>query len=172
MNSTKPKSSKSKTEEKDDTLRIQKIPAGTVIDHITAGYALAVLQILGINGQEGDVLSIAMNVQSQRMGKKDIIKVERRELTADEINRIALVAPQATINIIRNYKIFGKMRIEVPDKIIGIVRCENPNCITNNERGIKSHFSVVDRSPVTLRCSYCKRISHHEHLIEQLQGAS
>ncbi len=172
MSSIKPKSSKSKPKEMADTLRIQKIQAGTVIDHITAGYALAVLQILGITGQEGDVLSIVMNVQSKRMGKKDIIKVEGREITADEINRIALVAPQATINIIRNYKIFSKMRIEVPDEIIGIVRCENPSCITNNERGIKSHFGVVDRSPVTLRCFYCKRISHHEHLIEQLQGKS
>ena len=112
-----------------------------------------------------------MNVHSKRLGKKDIIKVESREITADEINRIALVAPQATINIIRNYKIHTKMRIEVPDEIIGIVRCENPSCITNNERGIKSHFSVVDRSPVTLRCTYCKRISSQDHLVEQLQGS-
>lgn len=170
MSSPKRKSLKPKTEEKADTLRVQKIQGGTVIDHITAGYALAVLQILGITGRDGDVISIAMNVRSKRMGKKDIIKVEGRELTADEINRIALVAPKATINIIRKYKIHTKMRIEVPDEIIGIVRCENPSCITNNERGIKSHFSVVDRSPVTLRCSYCKRISRQEHLITQLQG--
>jgi aspartate carbamoyltransferase regulatory subunit len=169
MSSKKKKPSKPKPD-KPNTLRVQKIKAGTVIDHITAGYALAVLQILGITGREGDVMSIAMNVQSKRMGKKDIIKVEGREITADEINRIALIAPQATINIIRDYKIYAKMRIEVPDEIIGIVRCENPSCITNNERGIKSHFSVVDRSPVTLRCSYCKRITHQDHLIEQLQG--
>jgi aspartate carbamoyltransferase regulatory subunit len=62
------------------------------------------------------------------------------------------------------------MRIEVPDEIIDIVRCENPSCITNNERGIKSHFTVVDRSPVRLRCIYCKRISSQDHLIKQLQG--
>ena len=170
MSSKKKKSAKPPTEEKPNELRVQKIKAGTVIDHITAGNALAVLQILGITGREGDVISIAMNVQSKRMGKKDIIKIESREITADEINRIALVAPQATINIIRTYKIHTKMRIEVPDEIIGIVRCENPSCITNNERGIKSHFSVVDRSPVTLRCSYCKRISSQDHLVEQLQG--
>ncbi|MFX1510884.1 MAG: aspartate carbamoyltransferase regulatory subunit [Promethearchaeota archaeon] len=169
MEAPKTKSTKSKSPNKVNELRIQKIQAGTVIDHITAGYALAVLQILGITGQEGDVLSIAMNVHSKRMGKKDIIKVEGRELTADEINRIALVAPKATINIIRKYKIFGKMRIEVPDEIIGIVRCVNPSCITNNERGIKSSFNVVNRAPVTLRCSYCKRITSQDYIVEQLQ---
>ncbi|MFW9934080.1 MAG: aspartate carbamoyltransferase regulatory subunit [Candidatus Thorarchaeota archaeon] len=172
MSRTKSKASKIKTNDRPTELRVQKIQAGTVIDHITAGYALAVLQILGITGREGDVISIAMNVQSKRMGKKDIIKVERRELTAEEINRIALIAPQATINIIRNYKIYSKMRIEVPDEIIGIVRCVNPSCITNNERGITSHFTVVDRSPVTLRCSYCKRITSQDFIIEQLQVQS
>ncbi len=171
MSSKKKKSVKPPAEEKPNELRVQKIKAGTVIDHITAGNSLAVLQILGITGREGDVISIAMNVHSKRLGKKDIIKVESREITADEINRIALVAPKATINIIRNYKIHTKMRIEVPDEIIGIVRCENPSCITNNERGIKSHFSVVDRSPVTLRCTYCKRISSQDYLVEQLQGS-
>jgi aspartate carbamoyltransferase regulatory subunit len=169
MTPPKPKSPRAKGLETVDELRIQKIQAGTVIDHITAGYALAVLQILGITGQEGVVLSIAMNVQSKRMRKKDIIKVEGRELTADEINRIALIAPQATINIIRRYKIFSKMRIEVPDEIVGIVRCVNPSCITNNERGITRKFTVVDRSPVTLRCSYCKRITSQDYIIEQLQ---
>jgi aspartate carbamoyltransferase regulatory subunit len=170
MNPQKSKSSKDKSTDKSNELRVQKIQAGTVIDHITAGYALAVLQILGITGHEGDVMSIVMNVQSKRMGKKDIIKIEGREITADEINRIALIAPQATINIIRNLKIHNKMRIEVPNEIIGIVRCANPSCITNNERGIKSNFKVVGRSPVTLRCSYCKRITGHDFITQQLQG--
>ncbi len=170
MTPPKRKSAKSKADEKPKELRVQKIQAGTVIDHITAGYALAVLQILGITGREGDTISIAMNVRSKHITKKDIIKVEGREITADEINRIALVAPKATINIIRDYKIYTKTRIEVPDEIIGIVKCVNPSCITNNERGIKSNFKVVDRSPVTLRCLYCKRVTHHDFIIEQLQG--
>ena len=151
-------------------LRVQKIKAGTVIDHITAGYALAVMQILGITGREGDVISIAMNVQSKRMQKKDIIKIERRELTTEEINRIAMIAPQATINIIREFRIHQKTRITIPDEIVGIVQCQNPSCITNNERGIFSNFKVVDRNPVTLRCMYCKRITDHDHIVEQLLG--
>ena len=159
-----------KTEPRSNELRIQKIKAGTVIDHITAGYALAVMQILGITGREGDVISIGMNVQSKRMKKKDIIKIERRELTTEEINRIAMIAPQATINIIRDYKIHQKTRITIPDEIVGIVQCQNPSCITNNERGIHSNFKVVDRTPVTLRCMYCKRITAHEHIVEQLLG--
>ncbi len=149
---------------------MQKITAGTVIDHISAGYALAVLQILGITGREGDVISIAMNVRSQRLGKKDIIKVEGREITTEEINRIAMVAPKASINIIRDYKIHTKTRIEVPDTIKGIVRCANPSCITNTERGILSDFQVVKREPVTLRCKYCKRITNHDQITQQLLG--
>ena len=153
-------------------LRIQKISAGTVVDHITAGYALAVLQILGITGATGEVVSIAMNVQSQKLGKKDVIKVEGKELTSEEINRIAMVAPNATINIIRNYEVFKKHRIAVPDHVEGIVRCANPSCITNRERGITSRFIVVERTPVTLRCKYCQRITSHDNIIAQLLGRS
>jgi aspartate carbamoyltransferase regulatory subunit len=153
-------------------LRIQKISAGTVVDHITAGYALAVLQILGITGANGEVVSIAMNVQSQKLGKKDVIKVEGRELTSDEINRIAMVAPNATINIIRNYEVYQKQRITVPDHVEGIVRCANPSCITNRERGITSRFAVVERTPVTLRCKYCQRVTSHDNIIAQLLGKS
>jgi aspartate carbamoyltransferase regulatory subunit len=153
-------------------LRIQKISGGTVVDHITAGYALAVLQILGITGANGEVVSIAMNVQSQKLVRKDVIKVEGRELTSDEINRIALVAPNATINIIRNYEVYQKQRITLPDHMEGIVRCANPSCITNKERGITSRFAVVQLAPVTLRCKYCQRITNHDNIIAQLLGKS
>jgi aspartate carbamoyltransferase regulatory subunit len=151
-------------------LRIRKISAGTVVDHITAGYALAVLQILGITGAGGEVVSIAMNVQSQKLGKKDVIKVEGKELTSEEINRIAMVAPNATINIIRDYEVYQKQRITVPDHVEGIVRCANPSCITNRERGIASRFTVVERTPVTLRCKYCQRVTGHDNIIAQLLG--
>ncbi len=153
-------------------LSVEKIKGGTVIDHISAGYALAVLQILGITGHEGDILLVAMNMQSKRLAKKDLIKVEGRELTAEEINRIALVAPKATINIIRDFEVHHKQRIEIPDEIQGIVHCANPSCITNNERGITSSFTVTQRNPVTLRCAYCKRITNHTQIIDQLLGRS
>ena len=92
------------------------------------------------------------------------------ELTTEEINRIAMIAPQATINIIREFRIHQKTRITIPDEIVGIVQCQNPSCITNNERGIFSNFKVEDRNPVTLRCMYCKRITDHDHIVEQLLG--
>lgn len=151
-------------------LQVQKINDGTVIDHITASYALAVLEILGITGRAGDSIYIAMNVQSKRMGKKDIIKVEGRELTTDEINKIALIAPTATINIIRKFRVHAKQRIIVPDNIEGIVHCANPSCITNNERGITSSFKVIQRNPVTIRCTYCQHITSHDNIINQLLG--
>ncbi|MFX1562578.1 MAG: aspartate carbamoyltransferase regulatory subunit [Promethearchaeota archaeon] len=152
------------------TLQVRKISNGTVIDHITAGYALAVLEILGITGREGYIIYIAMNVQSKRMGMKDIIKVEGRELTTDEINKIALIAPIATINIIREYRVHAKHRITLPDKIEGIVHCSNPSCITNNERGITNNFKVIQRNPVTIRCTYCQHITSHDNIINQLLG--
>jgi len=167
--STNPKAGKGGIP-RDRELRVQKIRAGTVIDHITAGYALAVLQILGITGREGDVISVVMNVQSHQLGKKDIIKVEGRELTTEEISRIALLAPRATINIIRNFKVHAKHRVEIPDNIEGIVSCANPSCITNHERGITSRFTVVERNPVTLRCVYCHRITGHDQITAQLLG--
>ena len=87
------------------TLRVSKIKDGTVIDHITSGHALDVVKILGITGKSGNIVTIAMNVPSKRMGKKDIVKIEGRELKAEEVDKIALIAPNATINIIRDYKV-------------------------------------------------------------------
>ncbi|MEM2428402.1 MAG: aspartate carbamoyltransferase regulatory subunit, partial [Candidatus Bathyarchaeia archaeon] len=106
-------------------LRVSKIEDGTVIDHITAGYALAVLRIIGLTGKEGNIISILMNVPSQKLGRKDIVKVENRELREDEVHKIALIAPNATINIIRNYEVVEKNKVKLPKIIKGVIKCAN-----------------------------------------------
>ena len=133
-------------------LIISPIKSGTVIDHITAGEALNVLRILGITGSTRECLSIATNVESKRMGKKDIVKVENRELRTEEVDRIALLAPHAKINIIRDYKVVEKKGVEIPEVIKGVVRCPNPGCITNTNEPVASAFEVLDKG---LHCLYC-----------------
>jgi len=112
-------------------LYVKKIHNGTVIDHISAGHALDVLKILNIDGHDGNIVSIAMNVASKHQNKKDIVKVEGRELKPSEVDKIALIAPGATINIIREFEVAEKNRVKLPDTIGGIVRCANPSCISN-----------------------------------------
>jgi aspartate carbamoyltransferase regulatory subunit len=149
------------------TLLIRKIENGTVIDHITAGYALEVLHILGIKGREGNVISIAMNVPSKKLGKKDIVKIEDRELSPGEVDRIALISPNATINIIRDFLVAEKKRVNLPEVIIGIVKCPNPACISNGKEPVASQLDVVQREPLLLRCRYCGTTIEKEDVLKQ-----
>lgn len=138
-------------------LKVRPIKNGTVIDHIAGGQALNVLKILGISGTTDATVSVIMNVASEKLGKKDIVKVEDRELKETEVNRIALIAPDATINIIRDYKVVEKHAVDLPDLIIGVVRCQNPSCISNSSEPIKSRMLVKVKNPVVLRCVYCEQ---------------
>lgn len=133
-------------------LLISPIRNGTVIDHITAGEALNVLRILGITGSTRECLSIATNVESKRLGKKDIVKIENRELRTEEVDRIALIAPHAKINIIRDLQVVEKKGVEIPRVLRGVVRCPNPGCITNTNEPVESTFEVLDKG---LHCLYC-----------------
>jgi aspartate carbamoyltransferase regulatory subunit len=116
-----------------------------------------VLKILGISGTTDATLSVVMNVESGKLGKKDIVKVEDRELKEEEVNRIALIAPAATINIIRDYKVIDKRHVDLPDEIVNVVRCQNPNCISNTSEPVKSRMLVKAKNPVLLRCIYCEK---------------
>jgi aspartate carbamoyltransferase regulatory subunit len=138
-------------------LRVKSIINGTVIDHIAGGQALNVLKILGISGTTDATVSVVMNVESGKLGKKDIVKVEDRELLEEELNRIALIAPNASINIIRDYKVIEKRPVDLPDEIVGVVRCQNPNCISNTSEPIKSRMLVKAKNPVSLRCLFCEQ---------------
>jgi len=137
-------------------LKIPQIKNGTVIDHITAGNAVNVLHILGIPRSSSSTVSVAMNVKS-RFGKKDIVKVENRELDPNELNKIALIAPKATINIIRDYEVVKKHKVQIPDEIIGIISCANPTCVSNAKEPIKSRFKVISKDPPRIKCYYCER---------------
>ena len=141
-------------------LRVTPICNGTVIDHISPGRALDVLRIIAITGKGlSSTVSVVMHVPSGGSGWKDIVKVEDRELLPGEVSKITLVAPDVTINIIRNYEVAKKYRPTAPDEVVGLVRCANPSCITNKAREpVESKFKVLSRKPVKLRCRYCERV--------------
>jgi aspartate carbamoyltransferase regulatory subunit len=149
--------------------RVTAIQNGTVIDHIPQGKALRVLEMLNINDATSVPVSMVMNVPSKKMGVKDIIKVEDRELTQDELNRLALVAPDAHVAIIRAFSVAEKLTIELGNEITNVVRCTFSNCITTNPREPLPHrLFVASREPVELRCHYCGRPQELEKLIENL----
>ncbi|MXR52646.1 aspartate carbamoyltransferase regulatory subunit [Halovenus sp. WSH3] len=139
----------------DQQLRVSKIENGTVIDHITGGQALNVLAILDIDGSRGETVSIGMNVPSDRLGRKDVVKVEDRELSQSELDVLSLIAPAATINIIRGYDVVEKHRVERPDSVTGVLDCPNAHCITNENEPIHSQFDVLEDG---IRCVYCDSI--------------
>ena len=136
----------------DHELRVSKIRDGTVIDHVPGGQALRVLAILGIDGTGGETVSVAMNVPSDDMGAKDIVKVEDRELSQAEVDVISLIAPEATINIVREFDVVEKNRVVRPDEVRGVLRCPNANCITTADEPVASQFEVLREG---VRCVYC-----------------
>jgi aspartate carbamoyltransferase regulatory subunit len=139
----------------DKQLRVSKIENGTVIDHITGGQALNVLAILGIDGTAGEVVSIGMNVPSERLGRKDVVKVEGRELSQSELDVLSLIAPEATINIIRDYDVVEKHVVHRPERVTGVLQCPNHNCISTEDEPVESKFAVTDDG---VRCEYCDTI--------------
>ena len=139
----------------DTELRVSKIESGTVIDHIAGGQALNVLAILGIDGTSGEEVSVGMNVPSDRLGRKDIVKVEGRELSQDEVDVLSLIAPAATINIVRAFEVADKRRVTRPDTVGGVLSCPNANCITTESEPVDSRFDVLEEG---VRCAYCGTI--------------
>ncbi|MEM0215838.1 MAG: aspartate carbamoyltransferase regulatory subunit [Archaeoglobaceae archaeon] len=143
---------------KERELVVSKIREGTVIDHIPAGKALLVLKILGIDERTKETVSMALNVPSKKMGRKDIVKVEGLFIKEEELNKIALIAPNATINLIRDYEIEKKLKVKLPEVVKGILRCPNRMCISNSKEPIKSIFYVkVQDNEVFAKCHYCGR---------------
>jgi aspartate carbamoyltransferase regulatory subunit len=152
----------------DKELRVSKIKDGTVIDHISGGYALDVVKILGITGHESRVMTIAMNVPSKRFKVKDIVKIEGRALNSQEVNRIALVAPHASINIIRDYNVVEKLEVKLPKVIEAIIKCANPACISNSNEPATVRFYVESEEPLVLKCHYCGYILEKADVLQQL----
>ena len=139
-------------------LLVRRIKEGTVIDHIDEGKGLQVLSALRIDGKDGSLITIALNVPSGKFKKKDIIKVENKFLKDDDTNKLAVIVPKATINIIKNYKLVEKRRVALPNEVDRIFRCSNPDCITNSTEHIESVMDVIDKEARILKCRYCSRM--------------
>ena len=134
-------------------LAVAALANGTVIDHIPAENLFKAVSLLHLDKCRTR-MTIGNNLPSGRLGTKGIIKIADVELPEATINRIALIAPHARVNTIRDFEVVEKRQVELPDMIVGIVRCANPKCITNHEP-MATRFDVVDRDDVTLRCCYC-----------------
>lgn len=143
-------------------LKVSAIKNGTVIDHIPANQLFKVISILGLNKVLNQI-TFGTNLESRKLKQKAIIKVTDKYFEDDEINKIALIAPTAKLNIIKNYKVLEKKVVDIPDEVIGIVKCFNPKCITNHEE-IKTSFTVVSKESIALKCHYCEKITTQEHL--------
>jgi len=137
------------------TYKVYAISDGTVIDHIPATKALKVIDILGLENE--GILTIGVGFSSQKMGRKDVIKIERKYLKKEETDKISLIAPQATFMILKEGQLKETRKSELPREYFNIVKCLNPNCITA-KTDVKTRFKIVQSTPLILRCHYCERI--------------
>ncbi len=141
-------------------LKVEKIANGTVIDHIKAGKGLRVLQILNIQVDYPGKVALVMNVPSNKMGTKDIVKISDKHIDEKTADRIALIAPDASLNIIKDFEVIEKRKVKMRNRLTGIAVCPNPNCITNHEK-IETDFTLEERGT---RCLYCERLFKPEEL--------
>ena len=147
---------------KDKQLIVSAIRNGTVIDHIPAKVLFKVISILGLDRIDSQI-TFGTNLESKRLGTKAIIKIADKFFLDEEIDKIALVAPQAKLNIIRDFNVVEKREVEVPDSITGIVKCVNPKCITNYE-SVTTRFTVISKETVSLQCRYCEKITQQDQM--------
>ncbi len=138
-------------------LQVSAIENGTVIDHIPAGKLFDVINVLELNKMDIQ-MTFGTNLDSKVQGKKAIIKIWDKFLQNNEVNKLALVAPAAKINIIRDYDVVEKKLVQVPETVEAIVKCVNPKCITNHEY-VRTKFTVVNDSPIILKCHYCEKLT-------------
>jgi aspartate carbamoyltransferase regulatory subunit len=143
-------------------LSVSAIENGTVIDHIPASNLFKVITILRLDRIENQI-TFGTNLESKKLGRKAIIKISGVYFENEDINRIALVAPDAKLNIIKGYEVIEKKVVEVPDRIVGIAKCMNPKCITNFE-SVTTKFQVVSKKNVILKCHYCEKLTDQENL--------
>ena len=143
-------------------LKVSAIKNGTVIDHIPSPSLFKVITILGLDKTNHQV-TFGTNLESNQLNTKAIIKVTGIFFKDDEINKIALVAPDAKLNIIKDYQVVEKKVVNVPESVVGLAKCMNPQCISNNE-DMLTRFEVTQKKPVALKCEYCEKITDSQHL--------
>ncbi len=144
-------------------LKVSAIKDGTVIDHIPANALFNVISILGLDKMDNHQ-TFGNNLESKLLGLKAIIKISDKFFEDHEINKIALAAPAAKLNIIKDYKVVEKKRVEVPERVVGIAKCMNPKCITNDQN-ITTKFTVEKENGIALKCHYCEKITDSDHMV-------
>jgi aspartate carbamoyltransferase regulatory subunit len=152
-------------EEKEKKIKISKIKKGTVIDHLKDGFALTILSLTGLEESE-NLMTIGVNVSSEKYGKKDIIKIENVFLNEVQMQQISILSPNATISLIEDYQVIEKKRVEMPKVIKKLIMCTTPTCISNSQKEpIDSEFLVLEEKPLKIRCVYCDRIYRLDEII-------
>jgi aspartate carbamoyltransferase regulatory subunit len=148
-------------------LRVTPIGNGTAIDHIQPGMGLKIVEVLGMN--EKNAAAIALNTESKKRKekRKDLILMENRFLTETELNKIKLLARKATVNTIKNFKVEKKERLDLPEKVEGILECINPVCITNHEP-VKTKF-LIDKKAFKATCFYCETTMNKEEIKKHIK---
>lgn len=145
-------------------LVVNALENGTVIDHIPADQTFKIVKLLELENSNHQV-TIGVNLSSKKLGKKGIIKVADKFFEKEELDRVAIIAPDAKVNIIRNYEVVEKIELTLPDEITGILKCINPMCVTNKERGVETWFHILDKKHCTAKCHYCERIINQDEII-------
>jgi aspartate carbamoyltransferase regulatory subunit len=139
-------------------LVVSALENGTVLDHIPADNVYKALDILNLKGVESQI-TIGINLASKIYGRKGIIKIADKFFEDEELNKLALIAPKATVNIIRDFKVVEKKKITMPKEIIGIAKCMNPKCVTNHQPN-KTRFTTIEKSnEISLLCHFCEKVS-------------
>ena len=144
-------------------LKVSAIENGTVIDHIPANNLFKVIKILELD-KLGSQITFGTNLMSDRYGKKAIVKLTNVFFKESDVNKLILVAPQAKLNVIKDYKVVEKHVVEIPKAINGIVKCVNPKCITNHETVTTRYSVMYSMGVVSLKCEYCEKITDTEHM--------
>ena len=134
---------------------VRALKNGTVIDHIPSDKLFAVVSLLHLDKLKNRII-IGFNLNSEKIGKKSIIKVSDKYFSSEELNQLSVLAPNVTLNIIKEYEIIEKYKVEMPDELNGIIKCANPNCITNNEP-MTTRFKIIDKQKGIIRCLYCEK---------------
>jgi aspartate carbamoyltransferase regulatory subunit len=145
-------------------MQVAALENGTAIDHIPPGQLFKVAHLLELDKLETNAITIGNNFPSKKMGRKGMIKIAGKFFEKDEIDRIALIAPNVILNEIRDYEVIRKQSVSLPSEVIGLVKCNNPKCITNNEP-MASRFAVIDKEKGTLKCLYCERKVNKEDIV-------
>jgi aspartate carbamoyltransferase regulatory subunit len=144
-------------------LVVSALENGTVLDHIPAENVYKALDILNLKGIESQI-TIGINLNSKVYGRKGIIKIADKFFEDDELNRLALIAPNATVNVIKDFKVVEKKKVVMPEEVIGIAKCRNPKCVTNHQP-IKTRFKTIsDGNEISLLCHFCEKITKTKHI--------